>query len=351
MVLLMSHLPLASLTVWTALGAIAFLVLPAIVVLELLRYVFLELRRDRIPIILYHRLVSRAAVEQGLVPDNEMIWVSYDTRFAEQMRYLHAAGFTTLDMDDYLQVRAGRLPIPAKPVIVTFDDGYLSTYTMGFPVLRSLGQKAVVFVAPEPSQVDQEAVKGVDGFLNGEQMRELASHGVSVQSHTLTHCILSELPDGDASRELTESRVRIAEMTGAAVEHIAIPCSGYSRRVWKLTKAAGYKTACCNNKGSSNGWSDPLALPRIVIERDMTVEEFAQALTPRGAVMARVTGNLKRLPERLGGARFAYWVRGLLYREPWRSLFVARNLKRVVGLLAVTYMACCVAFWAYLALG
>jgi peptidoglycan/xylan/chitin deacetylase (PgdA/CDA1 family) len=269
-----------------------------------------------------------------------MIWVSYDTRFEEQMQFLRDAGYTTLDMDDYHEIRKGLRPLPDRPVAITFDDGYLSTYTLGYPVLKRLGLKATVFVLLEPDEHSRNLVKGIDDYLTPQQMQEMAANGISIQSHTVSHCILNELGDDDAWRELTESRQRISEITGRPVRHIAIPRSGYSRRIKKLAAKAGYLTACCNNKGSANGWSNLLALPRIVVERDMTLDDFEQCLSPNGGILLRTAGNLKRLPERLGGARFAYWLRGILYRDPWGRLFATKNLKKIVLGVAAAYLLC-----------
>lgn len=331
-----------------AIGILVFGVVPGAILLEVLRCAWLEHRRDRIPILLYHRLISRADAEQGRVPDNEMIWVSYDTSFAAQMDHLKAAGYTTIDLDDYLAIRSGRMPMPEKPVVVTFDDGYLSNYTMAFPALRRNGQKAVIFVPPEPDEYTREIVVGVDGFLNPEQMRELAENGVSIQSHTLTHCVLDELDDQAAMYELTESRRRLEGMTGRSVEHLAIPRAGYSRRIRKLVREAGYRSACCNNKGSSTGLSDPLALPRIVVERDTSIADFARALTPRGALALRLIGNLKRIPERLGGSGFARRVRRILYHSPLAPLFETRHLKRLVVVAGVLYVVASALFFGRL---
>lgn len=337
---------------WLLLGILFFMALPLALLAEVLRCFYLEHRGDRIPILLYHRLLSKADADAGRVPDNEMIYVSYDTRFAEQMRYLHDAGYTTLDFDDYLKIRAGTMRAPPKPVIVTFDDGYLSNYTMAFPALRANGQKAVIYVAPEPDDYTRKLVEGVDGFLSPEQMRELAANGVAIQSHTLTHCVLSELDEARAMHELTESRRRLQEITGRPVEHIAIPRSGYSRRVRRLVEAAGYRTCCCNNKGSTNLQSDPLSLPRFVIERDMSIEDFKHCLRPRTAAVLRIIGNLKRIPERIGGSSFATKLRNLLYVGPLQVLFRTRNLKRLIVVGGLAYLAGCVAFfWHLLSLG
>lgn len=335
-------------TIIAIIGGILFIALPATLAGWLLFMAALEYRRDRVPILLYHRLISKAAAERGDVPDDEMIYVSYDTAFADQMNHLRDAGYTTLDFDDYLRIREGRMPMPAKPVIVTFDDGYLSNYTMAFPALKANRQKAIIYVAPEPDEHTRHLVRGVDGFLNPDQMRELAANGVAIQSHTLTHCVLNELDDDRIRFELTESRDRLAEYTGRSVDHLAIPRAGYSRRVYRIARACGYKTVCCNKKGTANGLSDLLALPRIVIERDMTLQAFARCLSPRAALQLRVVGNLKRIPEFLGGAKFASRLRRALYASPLRPLFETSNLKRAVAVVAMLYLAASIWFTIHL---
>lgn len=324
---------------WLLTGIVLFVVLPGALLLILLWLVWLEHRRDRIPILLYHRLVAKAAVDAGEVPDDEMIWVSYDTTFAEQMNHLQRSDYTTLNMDDYLRIRSGEQPMPPKPVVITFDDGYLSNYTLAYPALRANGQKATIFVAPEPDEHTRNIVAGVDGFLNDEQMREMSDNGVSIQSHTLTHCILTELDDDAIRYELTESRTRLQSVTGKAVEHIAIPRAGEDRRVRRLVSEAGYKTSCGNRKGTSTGLSDLLGLPRIVIERDMGVGSFARALTPRGALMLRIVGGLKRLPVRLFGSSTAARIRRVLYHSPLGPLFETRRLKVILAAVALLYFA------------
>jgi len=329
-------------------GIVLFCILPALVLLWLSCCVYLEYRRDRIPILLYHRLISKSDAEQGLVPDNEMIYVSYDTVFAEQMAFLAKAGYTTLDLDDYVKIRSGQAPMPEKPVIITFDDGYLSNYTMAYPALQKHNHKATIFVAPEPDEYTRKLVKGIDDFANEDQMREMADNKISIQSHTMTHCILTNMDDKTAFYELSESRKKLSNITNHPVDHLAVPRAGYSRRIKKLVKKAGYKTACCNNKGSANGLSDPLALPRIVIERNTRIEDFARSLQPRTSAILRIVGNIKRIPERIGGPIFAKRIRDILYIGPLRIIFETRNLKKLIILFALLYLIGSLAFMWYL---
>ncbi len=322
-------------------GALGFLALAAAgVVLAWLAVAFyLEHRSDRIPILLYHRLIRKADADAGRVADHEPVWASYDTRFAAQMDRLRAEGWTTLDFDDYVRIRAGTMQRPPRAVLVTFDDGYLSNYTLAYPALRRNGQKATIFVALEPDAETRALIEGIDGFLAPEQLKEMSENGISIQSHSLTHPILTELPPEAVAHELSESRRRLEAITGRPVRHLAIPRAGYSRSIRAQARAEGYETVCCNNKGTATGLSDPLALPRIVIDREMGADDVLAALTPRSGFLLRIVGNLKRIPERVGGVRFAQWVRGILYHGPLRALFTTRSLRLSVTAALVLCLA------------
>lgn len=330
------------------LGIFAFWVLPAGILLWVSLTFYMEYRSDRIPILLYHRFISKKAAQDGLVPDDEIIYVSYDTVFAEQMKYLHQAGYTTLNLDDYLEIRAGKKSIPSKSIVITMDDGYLSNYTMAFPSLKKYNQKAVIFVAIKPNEYTIGEVEGMDGFVNEDQIREMTKNNISIQSHTLTHCQLTDLDDAQAEYELIESKHRLENITNCSVEHIAIPRSSYNRRILKLVKASGYKTACCNNKGSSSGLSNPLALPRIVIERDMSIDDFARSLKPKTSAILRLIGNIKRIPEFIGGHKCAKMVRNVLYKGLLKKAFETKNFKIIIASFGVLYIAIITIFTWYL---
>ncbi len=330
------------------LGIVAFAVIPLVVLAAVGWCIYQEYRRDRIPILLYHRLISREQVLAGQIPDNEPIYAAYDDVFAGQMEQLQNEGYTTLNCDDLLNIRTGRQSQPPRPVVITFDDGYASNYTMAFPALRRHGQKATIYVAPQPDEYSRKLIAGIDGFLSPDQMRELDRNGVSIESHTLTHCVLSELSDEQARHELTESKRVLSDILGRPVRHLAVPRSGYSRRIHRLAVEAGYETVCCNNKGSSTSSSDLMALPRIVIERDMSVADFARLLRPRTAAMLRIIGNLKRIPERLFGPTGAKNIRTWLYNSPLGGIFVTRRLKRVLAVGAAAYALACLVFYVRL---
>lgn len=331
-----------------ALGIVLLYLVPLVLLGEILRCFYLENRRDRISILLYHRLISRAEVDAARIRDEEPIYACYDDRFASQMEHLARYGYTTLHLDELLSIRQGAIPCPVRPVVITFDDGYESNYTLAWPVLRRLRLKATVFVAPHPDEYTRRQIEGIDRFLSEDQMREMDRGGFRVESHTLTHCILSELNDREARYELMESQRVLGRILSRPVRHLAIPRSGSSPRIRRLAIEAGYMTICGNHKGSANGLSDLHTLPRLVIERDMTVEDFARALEPRTALILRLIGNLKRVPTLLLGPSRAQRVRRFLYAGPFGRLFETQVLKRALGLVLILYIVAALAFTWFL---
>lgn len=321
------------------LGVVLFYLLPGMAFAAILWCVALEWRRDRIPILLYHRLISRREVEAGRIPDNEPIYACYDDTFAGQMQRLEEEGYTTLTLDDLLAIRRKTMPRPARPVVITFDDGYSSNHALAWPVLRRHRFKATVFVAPEPDAYTRSRVAGIDGFLSEDQMREMDAGGFAIESHTLTHCVLSELDDPTARFELEESRRRLGAIVGRPIRHLAVPRSGHSRHVRRLARAAGYLTVCSNAKGSSNGGSSLFSLPRIVIERDTSVQDFSRALQPRGAAILRLVGNVKRVPGLLLGPVGAQRLRRALLGSALGGLLQTRRLIALLAFGTILYAA------------
>jgi peptidoglycan/xylan/chitin deacetylase (PgdA/CDA1 family) len=321
-------------------SAIVILVLPLVAALG---WVLAVLAREwgphRVPILCYHRLLSRADARAGLVRDDERMWVVYDDAFAAQMAELARAGFTPIDLDDYVAIRAGRFPRPPKPVAITFDDGYASNYTLAFPVLRRHGFKATVFVALEPDEHTREQVAGVDEFLDAAQIRELAAHGISIQSHSLTHPVLADLDDAAVRHELAESRALLEAITNRPVRHFCVPRGGGSARVRRWIRDAGYESACGFGRGTATDRSDLLELPRIGIERDMDLGSFLRVLAFPSSAHYRIAATIKTLPARIFGAQRARRLRDRLYTPRLAPWFTTHVLARVLLVLGALWVA------------
>lgn len=112
-----------------------------------------------VPVLLYHRLV----------PSNAGYSVA-PASFHAQMRRLHDLGFEAITLDQYARfVRGEVVDLPRRPVLVTFDDGYVSAWENADPVLARYGWTAVMYVPT--------GAVGHPGHLTWEELRQMKSSG------------------------------------------------------------------------------------------------------------------------------------------------------------------------------
>jgi len=286
---------------------------------------------DRVPILCYHRLTDAAG------EDDEPVWVVAETDFAAQMQHLAATGYTSLDLDEFLQIRAGVRDIPARPVVLTFDDGWESVRRLALPHLARNGLRAVVYAILEPGAETRAAGGAGDRIMTADELCEVARAGHQIASHTVTHPILTELDDAGIERELVESRRRLAELLGRPVAHFCVPRGGVDRRVGAAIARAGYLTAAGRAKGTARLGDDPRRLRRLAVERHHGLAGFQALLTPRGALRHRVLGELRLVPARVLGARASRRLRAWLYGPRLRRWFGPRAVPRFVPAAALVW--------------
>jgi peptidoglycan/xylan/chitin deacetylase (PgdA/CDA1 family) len=190
--------------------------------------------------------------------------------FEAHLEWLHSTGFQVVD------VARPRFPAPGDPpcVAITFDDGYLSVAREAWPRLRARGWPATLYVVPGyldgrsafPWEEDaaEERARLVDAAL----VRRLASEGMTIGSHSMTHRYLPGLDRAEASREIVDSRRALEDLVGVEVATFSYPMGGYNERLRDLVAEAGYATAVTTRRGRNGARDDLLALRRPIVESD-----------------------------------------------------------------------------------
>ncbi len=107
-----------------------------------------------------------------------------------------------------------------------------------------------------------------DQMMSREQLRNLASQGHEIASHTMTHPLLPQLPDDTLRSELTASKETIEQVTGAGVTSFAYPNGDHDNRVVDAARAAGYHQAVTMQSGLNPRGADPLRLRRIYVTQE-----------------------------------------------------------------------------------
>ncbi len=198
-------------------------------------------------------------------------------RFDEQLRYLYVQKIPVISMQQYLDHREKNTPLPERSVIITIDDGYKTAKTIAWPILKKYKFPFVLYVYPQ-------AISRLPSALTWEDLKEMSAAGVEIQSHSLTHPLLTH-PGKAMSRadyvawldqELQESKARLESHLGKPVTSLAYPYGGYDELIVERTRQAGYKVALTCDDQDVTGKSDALLLGRRLVFRGTSKKAFVQ---------------------------------------------------------------------------
>lgn len=201
-----------------------------------------------IPVLAYHK-----------VSNDDSIYSIDKEQFDWQMKYLVENGYTTISLSQLADSQTGNAPLPPKPVIITFDDGYEDNYTTALPILNKYGLTAAIFIT-----VDKV---GQPGYLSWKQINTLQARGVDIGSHTLSHSALTEIADADRKKEITTSKALLDQHLVKPIDFLAYPHGKYSRTFFNELQQAGYRGAFTGQTGLNFPSTDPYQLKRISIIR------------------------------------------------------------------------------------
>jgi peptidoglycan/xylan/chitin deacetylase (PgdA/CDA1 family) len=239
-------------------------------------------RQVSVPILMYHQVTPE--------PDPRFRkYALTPAQFARQMRVLALTGHHAISIDELLNHRIAQQPLPRRPVLITFDDGYEDTYRHAVPILREHGYTATFFLVAGlvgASTVWLQAERGLSlRLFDWDTARRLEAEGFACGSHSLTHPRLASLDAEAVQRELRESRRLLEEQLGHDVVDLAYPHGSYDERVIELAREAGYRSACSVRIGRSQPDDDLMALHRIPVGGHESLATFAwrlrMGLSPR----------------------------------------------------------------------
>jgi len=195
--------------------------------------------------------------------------------FDEQMAYLKDNGYTSITPEELYAGINGELELPERPVLITFDDGYLDNYQNALPIIRKYSMRATVFVVPGFTDV-------IPNYLTWDQIREMEKNGFTIQSHTLNHRALEELPDDEIRAELLNSKLLLEKNLGHPVEFLAYPTGTYNLHIAGIAKDVGYKAAFTIKYGNDDRGSNVYALERIpIFQTENTMRDFYERIEYR----------------------------------------------------------------------
>lgn len=231
----------------------------------------------KVPILMYHYISEPPAdadvyrVDLSVTPD----------MFREQMTYLRDNGYTPIDFYALTSAIVSQSELPEKPVLLTFDDGYLDNYQVAYPILQELGFKGTFFIVTEFIDKNRE------GYMTWPNIEELAQAGHRIESHSRTHPELVGKSHDSLIWELLGAQETIASHTGARPRYFCYPGGFYDEATIQMLQELDYWGAVTTENGSWHGFNDRFEWRRVRIRNSTTMGEFIRLVDLEGTIAGK----------------------------------------------------------------
>lgn len=220
-----------------------------------------------VPIIMYHE-VRTQKFHKLAISQSEL---------TADLAYLRKEGYTTVTMDDLIRYAHNQEDLPAKPIVLTFDDGYLNNYAYAYPVLKKYGAKAVLsIIAKNADDFTQVPDKHMEyAHMNWDEIREVQGAGVfEIQNHTYNLHTISKKRLGCKklrgesletytkvlTQDLSRCQQEISSETGVTPTTFTYPYGNVSKESLPIIKSMGFQASLSCDYGINVLPRDPNAL-------------------------------------------------------------------------------------------
>ena len=212
------------------------------------------------PILLYHHVADS--------PQGNRYYINVAS-FRHQMETLKKLGYTGITVSSLADAITAGGNLPARPVVITFDDGNADIYQNAYPVMKELGFVGTFYIV----------VGVVDTYhiVTTNQLKAMIADGWEVGSHSMSHADVRNPPNG-LRWEAYTSRVELEKKVGGAVKTFAYPFGLSDTFVAKKIKDYGYTSAVGLGVSTHHGLIDLYSLTREEVESSFDLEAFGKLL-------------------------------------------------------------------------
>lgn len=217
-----------------------------------------------VPILMYHVI---AATPVG-APYPQLYVRPRD--FDGQIAWLARHRYTAVTLQRVYDHWTRGVPLPSRPIVISFDDGYLSQYVYGLPPLRKHHWPGVLNL--------QVAFLHTEFGMTPWRVRRLIGAGWEIDAHTITHPDLTTVSDAQLWNEVSGSRADLQWMFRIPVDFFCYPAGRYDARVIDAVRRAGFLAATTTDYGLARP-PDYFKLARIRVDGSDGVRGFVSKLT------------------------------------------------------------------------
>ncbi len=224
-----------------------------------------------VAIVMYH----------SILPDRQGTYIVHPDLLEQDLVYLRDAGYTTVTVADLIAYVDEGKPLPKKPVMLTFDDGYYNNYLYAHPLLKQYGMRAVISPIGSVSEFYSDNPKEQDkprySHATWEQLTRMARSGVwEIQHHSYAmhktdtrKGVAQKKGESDSdyraalTRDLQKATALLKEQTGATPTAFVYPFGAYTKGTDPILRDAGFRATITCEERTSVVTRDPDSLWRL----------------------------------------------------------------------------------------
>lgn len=189
------------------------------------------LSKKEVPVLCYHHIRNFSSGQSASMKSYSVT----PAAFAEQMKTLYDSGYQTILPGDLYEYLVHGATLPAKPVMLTFDDTDLEQFTIGATEMNKYKFKAVYFIMT--ISINRKR------YMNESMLKELSDSGNEIEGHTWDHHMVTKYAGADWDTQLVKPKIRLEKITGKPVKYFAYPFGLWNQAAIPEIKSSGYKLA------------------------------------------------------------------------------------------------------------
>lgn len=221
---------------------------------------------SKVPVLMYHHILKAKDKKSS----NNLIVT--EEQFDKQMGYLHDSGYTTITAMELEQFLKGTLKLPKKSVLITFDDGYKSSYLYAYPILKKYGFRAAIALIPKEMPKAPEVFN--PARLNYLSWQEVTAGQEVFEyiNHTFSHTSMKNIGYNRAYEEIKNVEKLLQS------KYFVYPIGHTNEASLRALKELKYQLAFTTKSGFVTTESNKLLLPRKRVNGDMGIKAFKALL-------------------------------------------------------------------------
>jgi peptidoglycan/xylan/chitin deacetylase (PgdA/CDA1 family) len=223
------------------------------------------LAKKEVPILCYHNIKDFPASAGEMTKT----YTVKPAAFAEQMKALADAGYQSILPDQLYDYLVYNKALPAKPVMITFDDTRGEQYSIGAAEMKKYNFKGVFFV--------MTVSINRPNYLSAAEIKELSDSGNTIAAHTWDHHMVTKYAGDDWNTQLVKPKIKLEEIIGKPITNFAYPFGLWNQKAIPEIKRTGYKMAfILSTKRDS---IDPLyTIRRMIVSGTWSTERMMKSM-------------------------------------------------------------------------